>query len=150
MKQRIGTDSPDPPAMNLCSSVFHLWQIRLVNFKIDFVLAPLEQHRAHRHSQSPPLPGRYGPFRCLACRRWRREAPWSAGGNHSSFRDPDGYRRLAENLAAYGVLGNGQRPSAFRPPLYPILLRRLAIDGKVPPGARGCFASGSGASPRRC
>jgi 4-amino-4-deoxy-L-arabinose transferase-like glycosyltransferase len=36
--------------------------------------------------------------------------------------DPDGYRALASNLLEYGVFGAGRRPSAYRPPLYPLLL----------------------------
>lgn len=37
-------------------------------------------------------------------------------------RDPDGYRALAENLLANGVFGSGEIPTAYRPPLYPLLL----------------------------
>lgn len=36
--------------------------------------------------------------------------------------DPDGYRALAKNLVEYGVFGSGRRPTAYRPPLYPLLL----------------------------
>jgi 4-amino-4-deoxy-L-arabinose transferase-like glycosyltransferase len=36
--------------------------------------------------------------------------------------DPDGYRALAQNLVEHGVLGRGHRPTAYRPPLYPIVL----------------------------
>jgi 4-amino-4-deoxy-L-arabinose transferase-like glycosyltransferase len=36
--------------------------------------------------------------------------------------DPDGYRALAQNLVEHGVLGRGNQPSAYRPPLYPIVL----------------------------
>jgi hypothetical protein len=36
--------------------------------------------------------------------------------------DPDGYRRLAANLVAHGTFGEGERPTAYRPPLYPLLL----------------------------
>jgi 4-amino-4-deoxy-L-arabinose transferase-like glycosyltransferase len=36
--------------------------------------------------------------------------------------DPDGYRALAENVVRHGVLGHDQRPSAYRPPLYPMVL----------------------------
>lgn len=36
--------------------------------------------------------------------------------------DPDGYRALAVNLAEHGVLGRVRQPSAYRPPLYPVLL----------------------------
>jgi len=36
--------------------------------------------------------------------------------------DPDGYRRLAENLMIHGTLGTGDAPTAYRPPLYPLLI----------------------------
>lgn len=36
--------------------------------------------------------------------------------------DPDAYRRLAVNVVRHGVLGHGEVPSAFRPPLYPLLV----------------------------
>ena len=36
--------------------------------------------------------------------------------------DPDGYRRLAQNVAARRVFGAGNTPTAYRPPLYPLLL----------------------------
>ncbi|HWB09611.1 MAG TPA: glycosyltransferase family 39 protein [Pirellulales bacterium] len=36
--------------------------------------------------------------------------------------DPDGYRALAQNLVEHGVLGRGSQPTAYRPPLYPIVL----------------------------
>lgn len=39
--------------------------------------------------------------------------------------DPDGYRRLAVNMVEYRTFGDGEAPTAFRPPLYPLL---LAID----------------------
>ncbi|HLA86377.1 MAG TPA: glycosyltransferase family 39 protein, partial [Thermoguttaceae bacterium] len=43
--------------------------------------------------------------------------------------DPDGYRRLAENVVEYGTLGEGLRPTAYRPPLYPLLLAPCAALG---------------------
>ncbi|MDO5565871.1 MAG: phospholipid carrier-dependent glycosyltransferase [Planctomycetia bacterium] len=36
--------------------------------------------------------------------------------------DPDDYQRLALNLNEYGVLGHENEPTAFRPPLYPMVL----------------------------
>jgi len=36
--------------------------------------------------------------------------------------DPDGYRAVAENLARHGTFGNGDSPTAYRPPLYPLAL----------------------------
>jgi len=36
--------------------------------------------------------------------------------------DPDGYRVLAWNLLEHGTLGRGAIPTAYRPPLYPLLL----------------------------
>jgi hypothetical protein len=53
--------------------------------------------------------------------------------------DPDAYRMLAENLLAHGVYGSiwarngesGKLPTAYRPPLYPIVLSNLAApDGQ--------------------
>jgi len=36
--------------------------------------------------------------------------------------DPDGYRLLASNLVQVGTFGQGDRPTAYRPPLYPLVL----------------------------
>ena len=36
--------------------------------------------------------------------------------------DPDAYRHYAENLVEHGVFGHGSVPSAYRPPLYSLLL----------------------------
>jgi 4-amino-4-deoxy-L-arabinose transferase-like glycosyltransferase len=36
--------------------------------------------------------------------------------------DPDDYRLLAENLLQHGVFGHGDVPTAYRPPLYPLIL----------------------------
>jgi hypothetical protein len=55
--------------------------------------------------------------------------------------DRDAYREIAENLATYRVYGLGKndnlpsgpnfepRPTAYRPPLYPVLLAKLAGEG---------------------
>jgi hypothetical protein len=48
--------------------------------------------------------------------------------------DPDAYREIAENLLRHGIYGLGKdgppRPTAYRPPLYPIVLSNLpAADG---------------------
>jgi len=40
----------------------------------------------------------------------------------ASKTDPDGYRYLAEGLVDHGVFGYDQVPTAYRPPLYPLLL----------------------------
>ena len=46
----------------------------------------------------------------------------------SSFdADPDGYMALAENWYSYGVYGNRETPTAFRPPLYPAALKTLIL-----------------------
>ncbi|GAB6166682.1 glycosyltransferase family 39 protein [Thermostilla marina] len=42
--------------------------------------------------------------------------------------DPDGYRLVATNLVTEGVFGYGTRPTAYRPPLYPLLLAVLRPD----------------------
>ena len=36
--------------------------------------------------------------------------------------DPDGYRLLAQNLTEHGTFGRNRQPTAYRPPLYPLLL----------------------------
>ncbi|OYV93205.1 MAG: hypothetical protein B7Z73_03760 [Planctomycetia bacterium 21-64-5] len=36
--------------------------------------------------------------------------------------DPDGYRVLARNVVEHGTLGRERQPTAYRPPLYPLLL----------------------------
>ncbi len=48
--------------------------------------------------------------------------------------DPDGYRAVAENLVRHGVFGSGDSPTAYRPPLYPLLLAPcvgLASDSRA-------------------
>ncbi len=49
--------------------------------------------------------------------------------------DTDGYRQLAENLRTHGTLGfqqvDGVRPTAFRPPLYPVLLSVFVRNGEL-------------------
>jgi hypothetical protein len=44
--------------------------------------------------------------------------------------DPDGYRRLAENLVTHGTLGAENVPTAFRPPLYPLVLAGCVAMGE--------------------
>ncbi|MDO5554587.1 MAG: phospholipid carrier-dependent glycosyltransferase [Planctomycetia bacterium] len=39
--------------------------------------------------------------------------------------DPDRYYALANNLRTYGVFGEKEEPTAFRPPLYPFALRQM-------------------------
>ena len=46
-----------------------------------------------------------------------------------SGEDPDGYWQLAKNLLEHGTFGRGDVPSAYRPPLYPLLLGGCAILG---------------------
>jgi hypothetical protein len=36
--------------------------------------------------------------------------------------DPDGYRWLAVNMVKFGTFGRGDLPTAYRPPLYPVML----------------------------
>lgn len=51
--------------------------------------------------------------------------------------DPDAYRVIARGLVTDGVFGTwteqGTRPSAYRPPLYPLLLAALHADGSFAP-----------------
>jgi len=58
---------------------------------------------------------------------------WTLRGNLSA--DPDAYRQIAENLLRHGVFAMGQsehpQPTAYRPPLYPVVLSNLpAADGR--------------------
>ena len=41
--------------------------------------------------------------------------------------DPDRYMEFAENWYSYGVYGNRETPTAFRPPLYPAALKTFAL-----------------------
>ena len=47
--------------------------------------------------------------------------------------DPDAYRSIAENLRQNNIFGSTSAPTAFRPPLYPILLAGLTVRGEVTP-----------------
>lgn len=67
----------------------------------------------------------------------RTAAMLALGGQMDDNPNVDGYAKLAENLAQYGVLGRVTRtdegrvvrhPSAYRPPLYPVLLGLTAVD----------------------
>jgi 4-amino-4-deoxy-L-arabinose transferase-like glycosyltransferase len=58
--------------------------------------------------------------------------------------DPDGYRNVAENLLLHGVYGHpdaprdrAPAPSAYRPPLYPLVLTKVAQQDRVTPVAVG-------------
>jgi hypothetical protein len=44
--------------------------------------------------------------------------------------DTDGYRHLAENLVEHGTFGTGETPTAYRPPLYPLLLTPCVALGE--------------------
>lgn len=58
--------------------------------------------------------------------------------------DPDGYRMVAENLIAHGVLGHGDVPTAKRPPLYPLLLAVCFALGPWTRAAVGILHVGMG------
>jgi len=49
--------------------------------------------------------------------------------------DPDGYRLLAENLVWQGQFAFNGVPTAYRPPLYPLLLTTCVIWGPAAPAA---------------
>ena len=51
--------------------------------------------------------------------------------------DPDGYRCLAENLVDRGIFGYGATPTAYRPPLYPLMLAPLVAMGNFATAAIG-------------
>ena len=56
---------------------------------------------------------------------------WVLRGNLAD--DPDAYRQIAENLLRHGVFAMGQsdhsQPTAYRPPLYPVVLSNLPDAG---------------------
>lgn len=52
---------------------------------------------------------------------------WGVPGGFS--RDIDGYAAVADNLLRHGVFGYGERATAFRPPLYPVLLAAVRASG---------------------
>ena len=52
---------------------------------------------------------------------------WLMSG--ASRTDPDGYLRLAANLVEHGTFGQGDTPTAYRPPLYPLLLTGCVAMG---------------------
>lgn len=53
--------------------------------------------------------------------------------------DPDGYRLLAENLVEHGQFGFDGVPTAYRPPLYPLLLTCCVVLGPAARVAIGCL-----------
>jgi 4-amino-4-deoxy-L-arabinose transferase-like glycosyltransferase len=53
---------------------------------------------------------------------------------HNLAKDPDGYGRLAENLVTHKEYAfYPGAPTAFRPPLYPLLLTTAVAQGRVQP-----------------
>jgi len=59
-------------------------------------------------------------------------------------RDPDAYRRLAVNVVRHGVLGHGEVPSAFRPPLYPLMVAACEIVSRDDRWALAALHLGAG------
>ncbi|MBI86093.1 MAG: hypothetical protein CMJ81_23090 [Planctomycetaceae bacterium] len=53
--------------------------------------------------------------------------------------DPDHYRALADNLCSVGVFGSGNQPTAYRPPLYPLLLYFVSLGQPITPWCVGVF-----------
>jgi 4-amino-4-deoxy-L-arabinose transferase-like glycosyltransferase len=51
--------------------------------------------------------------------------------------DTDGYRRLAENLVRHGTFGSDGVPTAYRPPLYPLMLAGCVALGDYDRAALG-------------
>lgn len=52
---------------------------------------------------------------------------WGVPGGFAE--DIDAYAAVADNLLRYGVFGYGERATAFRPPLYPVLLAGVRATG---------------------
>jgi len=59
-----------------------------------------------------------------------RRMSQSPASERSRRTDPDGYRDLAENLLASGTFGYGRVPTAYRPPLYPLVLTGCVAFGQ--------------------
>jgi 4-amino-4-deoxy-L-arabinose transferase-like glycosyltransferase len=53
--------------------------------------------------------------------------------------DPDGYRALAENLLDHGTFGYEHAPTAYRPPLYPLMLVPCVAAGAWSTAAIGAL-----------
>jgi hypothetical protein len=58
--------------------------------------------------------------------------------------DPDGYRAVAENLLQHGTFGRGDVPTAYRPPLYPLVLAGCLTLGSWARAAMGVVHVGLG------
>ena len=73
----------------------------------------------------------------VACAALLRVGAVTVRWSHLSA-DPDAYRLIAENLAQRGVFSRSPddavpAPTAFRPPLYPLVLTATAWQGRVTP-----------------
>ena len=73
----------------------------------------------------------------IACAAFLRVGAVTARWSHLSA-DPDAYRLIAENLVQRGVFSRSPghsppTPTAFRPPLYPLVLAATAWQGEVTP-----------------
>jgi len=79
--------------------------------------------------QAASRPVRHALASSLALALVARSAALILGADGLS-RDPDNYRGLATNLLDRGVLGQGETPSAYRPPLYPLMLVPFVALGK--------------------
>ena len=89
---------------------------------------------------SPTVPTRIAPFgwiTLLLAAATLRSGAIAARWDHLS-RDPDAYRLIAENLVQRGVYSRAPStmhplPTAFRPPLYPLILAGTCWQGRVGP-----------------
>lgn len=107
------------------------------------LVSGLSQSLDHRLSVSPSLPLPFSLphdvtprflllFVLLFTAILRGGLLWGMRDNLSE--DRDAYREIAENLAVHRVYGlndgvNPPRPTAYRPPLYPVILAKLAGEG---------------------
>jgi hypothetical protein len=92
----------------------------------------------HEPSLRSPAATRWGLLGLILAAVALRTAVMAAQWDHLS-RDPDGYRLIAENLVQRGAfslaeLDGPAAPTAYRPPLYPLMLAASAWQGRVTAG----------------
>ncbi len=144
---RFGGDSPDAGRTELederaewdfpgLDRLFDLIRSHLVNSAFIVKLRNLFRDRSMVDETPFDKPSRAAILAVAVCALLIRIALVVAMAD-SLNADPDAYRAIAENLRQNGVYGSAASPTAFRPPLYPVLLAGLAVNGQVTPLAVG-------------